>query len=169
MLAQLLWVRGKSNASADVKRQYMIFERPLELSEFDSFGQHNLDLRKLKASFPEASFFNEFRSYGDRFCRLLGVESEMALRLLHKTQSAKNLGDLNTFLRDFMLDKPKTFAVTERLINEFAELNSAHQAVVAARQQVETLSPARDQYQKMQQMSVREFSTARIGEWCERV
>lgn len=33
----------------------------------------------------------------------------MALRLLHKTQSAKNLGDLNTFLRDFMLDKPETF------------------------------------------------------------
>ena len=27
----------------------------------------------------------EFRPYSERFCRLLGIESEMALRLLHKT------------------------------------------------------------------------------------
>ncbi|MBN0624619.1 hypothetical protein JTM26_36545, partial [Pseudomonas aeruginosa] len=75
-------------------------------------------------------------------------ESEMALRLLHKTQSAKNLGDLNTFLRDFMLDKPETFEVADRLVSEFGELNAAHQAVVTAREQVQTLAPAREQYQR---------------------
>lgn len=68
----------------------------------------------------------------------------MALRLLHKTQSAKSLGDLNTFLRDFMLDKPKTFEVADRLVEEFDELNAAHQAVVTARRQVEALVPARE-------------------------
>ena len=70
----------------------------------------------------------------------------MALRLLHKTQSAKNLGDLNTFLRDFMLDKPETFEVADRLVSEFGELNAAHQAVVTAREQVQTLAPARDHH-----------------------
>ncbi|MES9888034.1 MAG: ATP-binding protein, partial [Candidatus Sedimenticola sp. 6PFRAG1] len=75
------------------------------------------------------------------------IENEMALRLLHKTQSAKNLGDLNTFLRDFMLDKPATFEVADRLVSEFDELNAAHQAVVTARQQVETLVPAREKHQ----------------------
>ena len=38
----------------------------------------------------------------------LGIETENALKLLHKTQSAKNLGSLTDFLRDFMLDEPKT-------------------------------------------------------------
>jgi uncharacterized protein YPO0396 len=66
--------------------------------------------------------------------------------LLHKTQSAKNLGDLNTFLRDFMLDRPETFDAAERLVSEFAELNAAHQAVVTAREQVSTLAPARDSH-----------------------
>lgn len=84
----------------------------------------------------------------ERFCRLFGIDNELALRLLHKTQSAKNLGDLNTFLRDFMLDKPTTFEAAERLVNEFGELNTAHQAVLTARDQVQTLVPAREQYQK---------------------
>ena len=72
----------------------------------------------------------KFGTFSERFRRLLDIGSDMALRLLHKTQSAKNLGDLNTFLREFMLDKPKTFDVADRLVGEFGELNEAHQAVV---------------------------------------
>jgi uncharacterized protein YPO0396 len=82
---------------------------------------------------------------------LLGIDSERALRLLHKTQSAKNLGDLNVFLRDFMLDPPETFKVAERLVSEFGELNAAHQAVVAARRQIDTLAPARDAHTELEQ------------------
>ena len=76
----------------------------------------------------------------------------MALRLLHKTQSAKNLGDLNVFLRDFMLDTPKTFDAAERPVSDFAELDGAHRAVVTARRQVETLLPARAYYNDLKEM-----------------
>ena len=147
-LVQVFWLRGNANGSADVKRHYLIVERAFDLRELADFGSSNFDIRKLKAAFPEAFFRDEFRPYGERFCRLLGIESDMALRLLHKTQSAKNLGDLNTFLRDFMLDKPETFAVADRLVSEFGELNAAHQAVVTARDQVQMLVPAREQHQQ---------------------
>ncbi len=96
---------------------------------------------------------DEFRPYCERFRRLLGIEDEMALRLLHKTQSAKNLGDLNTFIRDFMLEKPETFEVADRLVVEFAELNAAHQGVVTARDQVQTLLPARAEYERIQALN----------------
>ncbi len=158
VLVQVFWLRGNANGNTDVKRHYFIFERAVDLHELEDFGRSNLDIRKLKQSFPEAFSREEFRSYSERFCRLLGIESEMALRLLHKTQSAKNLGDLNTFLREFMLDKPETFAVADRLVNEFGELNAAHQAVVTARQQVQTLVPAREQYQLMESL-VRQRNT----------
>ena len=148
VLVQLLWLRGSANGAGDVRRHFMIFDRLFELNELEVFGQSDLDLRKLKQAFANAIHRNEFRPYAERFRRLLGIESEMALRLLHKTQSAKNLGDLNTFLRDFMLDKPKTFEVADRLVSEFDELNAAHQAVVTARRQVETLVPARERYQQ---------------------
>lgn len=148
VLVQLLWLRGNGNGPGDVKRHFLIFDRPFGLEELEIFGQSNLDVRKLKQAFPEVFSRDKFQPYSERFRRLLGVESDMALRLLHKTQSAKNLGDLNVFLREFMLDKPATFDVADRLVSEFDELNAAHQAVVIARRQVETLVPARAQYQQ---------------------
>lgn len=149
VLVRLFWVRGNANGNTDVRVYFLIFERPFDLAELEEFGNSNFDVRKLKQSFPDAYAREEFRPYCERFCRLLGIESEMALRLLHKTQSAKNLGDLNTFLRDFMLDKPETFDVAERLVNEFGELNAAHQAVVTAREQVQLLAPARERHAEL--------------------
>lgn len=148
-LAKLLWIRGNSMAIGDVKRHHIIFERAFDLAELKEF---DLDLRRLKQSLPDGVFFEHFNPYRERFCRHLGIANETALRLLHKTQSAKNLDDLNTFLRDFMLDRPATFDVAAQLVSEFAELKEAHQAVVTAREQVKTLKPAEEQYERMQKI-----------------
>ena len=53
-----------------------------------------------------------------------------------------------------MLDEPETFAVAERLVHEFAELDQAHQTVVTARQQVQLLTEARDKYQHLQTLEL---------------
>ncbi|OLB44957.1 MAG: ATP-binding protein [Ktedonobacter sp. 13_2_20CM_53_11] len=157
VLAQLLWIRGKSTATSDVKRLYLILEREFEIRELDFFPKSEFEVRKIRSALPDAFVKDEFSGYQERFRRLLGIDNELALRLLHKTQSAKNLGDLNIFLRDFMLDTPQTFEIADRLVLEFGELNAAHQAVVAARQQIETLLPARSEFeilvQKRQAMS----------------
>lgn len=144
VLAQLLWVRGKTSQAADVQQVYLVLQQPLDLGALEFFPRSDFDVRRFKHDLPQAFVAREFSAYQERFRGLLGIASERALRLLHKTQSAKNLGDLNTFLRDFMLDAPETFAVADRLVAEFGELNAAHQAVVAARRQIETLAPARD-------------------------
>lgn len=146
-LVELLWIRGSSTTVADLKRHYAIFDRAFDLRELKDF---DLNVRRLKQSHSDGAFFENFEPYRERFGRALGIEKELALRLLHKTQSAKNLGDLNTFLRDFMLDPPATFEAGRRLVTEFAELSEAHQAVVTARQQVEVLKPARQQHQRRQ-------------------
>lgn len=148
-LVRLFWIRGTSSSIQDVRRYFLIFEREVDLGELEEFGA-NLDVRKLKQRHADAFAREEFQPYQERFCRLLGIENEAALRLLHKTQSAKNLGDLNTFLRDFMLDRPETFDVAEQLVSEFGELNAAHTAVVTAREQVQTLKPAREDFDRMQ-------------------
>lgn len=149
-LIHLYWLRGSSNRTADVKRHYMIAERSFDLAtELKEFN--DLDLRKLKQRLEDVIPFKDFKPYSERFCRLLGIESEMALKLLHKTQSAKNLGDLNEFLRDFMLDKPETFDVAQRMVEEFEELDAAHQAVVKVRKQVDVLTPAKEEYQTLEE------------------
>lgn len=146
VLAQVLWVRGKTTLASDVQRQYLVLDRPLDISSLEFFARRDFDVRRFKHELPHAFIAREFSAYQERFRSKLGISSERALRLLHKTQSAKNLGDLNNFLRDFMLDAPETFTVADRLVAEFGELNAAHQAVVAARQQIECLQPAAEAF-----------------------
>lgn len=148
-LIRLFWITGNGSAAADVRKHYMVTERAFDIAaELQGF---DLDLRRLKASLgDDVHHFDTFASYAERFRRLLGIGSEMALKLLHKTQSAKNLGDLNQFLRGFMLDEPETFAAADRLVDDFGELDAAHRAVVVAREQVETLAPARDGFEELQ-------------------
>lgn len=148
VLAELFWVRGKTTANADIRKVYMVFEREFDLRELEFFQKCDFDLRKLKPAFPEAFIREEFSAFQERFRMLLGIDNELALRLLHKAQSAKNLGELNTFLRDFMLEVPKTFELADRLVSEFSELSAAHLAVVAAREQISVLQPAYDTYQE---------------------
>ncbi len=149
-LAQVLWVKGKSTMPTDARRIYLVLERAFELRELEFFAKNDFEVRRFKSELPDAHVHHEFSAYQERFRRALGIENERALRLLHKTQSAKNLGDLNVFMRDFMLDAPATFEIAERLVNEFGELNAAHQAVIAARQQIETLKPARDEHNELE-------------------
>ena len=149
-LVRLLWIRGNGSAADDVKKHFIIAERTFDLAiELDGF---DLDLRRFKQRLTDVHHHDSFNSYAERFRRLLGIgagRGDTALRLLHKTQSAKNLGDLNHFLRDFMLERPETFAVAERLVAEFAELDEAHKAVVTAREQIETLRPARQSHERL--------------------
>ncbi|WP_305806524.1 SbcC/MukB-like Walker B domain-containing protein [Stenotrophomonas sp. YIM B06876] len=146
-LVRLFWIAGNGASAADVRKHYMVAERAFDIAR-DLQG-FDLDLRRLKARLADVHHFDSFAGYAERFRHLLGIGNEMALRLLHKTQSAKNLGDLNAFLRGFMLDEPKTFEAAERLITDFSELDGAHQAVVTARRQVETLLPAREHHARL--------------------
>jgi uncharacterized protein YPO0396 len=146
VLAQILWVKGNSAATGDAKRLYLLLDRPFDVSELEFFAKSEFDARRFKHDLPDATVCQEFSAYQEKFRHMLGIDNERALRLLHKTQSAKNLGDLNVFLRDFMLDTPETFGIAERLVSEFGELNAAHKAVVDARRQIETLTPAREEH-----------------------
>lgn len=150
VLAQVLWVKGNSTSSGDAKRLYLTLEREFDVQELEFFTKNEFDTRRFKHDLSDAKVHSEFSAYQERFRRLLGIDNERALRLLHKTQSAKNLGDLNAFLRDFMLDEPETFDIATSLVNEFGELNEAHQEVVAARKQIQTLTPAREEHMELE-------------------
>lgn len=149
VLAQVLWVKGNSTAPGDAKRVFLTLEREFDVQELEFFAKNEFDARRFKHDLLDAKVHTEFSAYQERFRRLLGIDNERALRLLHKTQSAKNLGDLNVFLRDFMLDEPEVFGIATSLVNEFGELNEAHQEVVAARRQIQTLKPARDEHMEL--------------------
>ncbi len=151
-LIGLFFIKGVSANSNEVKRHYFIADREFDLAK--EFSDFDLDIRKLKQKLPDIFHSEKFKPFSERFRLFLNIDTDMALKLLHKTQSAKNLGDLNEFLRDYMLDEPQTFAVADRMVKEFTELDVAHKTVVMAREQVEILRPAREHYQGLEQVNV---------------
>jgi uncharacterized protein YPO0396 len=150
-LVRIFWITGVSS-TANINMHFLVVDGSFELTELTDFDG---ELRKLRRRLdrPGIRQHDTFASYQEHWCRVMGIEDDSALELLHRTQSTKSLGDLNKFLRDFMLAEPETFEKADRLVEEFGELDEAHRAVVAARRQIETLVPARDAYSKHEQIS----------------
>jgi uncharacterized protein YPO0396 len=143
-LAHVYWIRTASNASRDVGKRYLVAERELDLVELKFFPESQYNARRFKSDLPGVYDTDAFSEYQERFRSRLGIDSEHALKLLHKTQSAKNLGGLTDFLRDFMLDEPRTREMADDLVEQFSKLDNAHNEVVSAGRQIETLGPARE-------------------------
>lgn len=137
------FIRGNSNDDDRVTRRYYVVPHEMDLSELSDFSARNYDWSFIGKKLPQAKHYPRFSPYCEAFRKVFGIEEETVFKLLHKAQSARNLGDLNEFLRKFMLDVPKTFDVADTLVKQFTELYSAHESVVKARNQVEVLSVAK--------------------------
>jgi uncharacterized protein YPO0396 len=138
------WIRTASNSTRDVGKRFLVADRPLDLGELKFFPESRYNARRFKTDLPGVFDTDVFSEYQERFRSRLGIDSEHALKLLHKTQSAKNLGGLTDFLRDFMLDEPRTRVMADDLVEQFGKLDNAHNEVVSAGQQIATLKPARE-------------------------
>lgn len=144
-LVKLFHLKAGENTPADVKDLSLLASTSLSLADLEPFAANGLKMRELKAAFPDATVDAEHSRFARRIARTLGLAGERAALLLHKTQSAKNLGSLDELFRKFMLDEPETFAKADAAVDQFTELNAAHAAVLRARRQVEHLAPLRDQ------------------------
>lgn len=142
-LARLLHLPRGTNASDAVSTLFVAADEPVGLMALQRFAENGIATRQLKAAHPGWLATATYPSFAARLQKRLGLASDQAQRLLHKTQSAKNLTSLDSLLRDFMLDEPDTFDEVARAVDQFGELSAAHASVVDARRQVDALRPLR--------------------------
>ncbi|GHD05726.1 ATP-binding protein [Zhihengliuella salsuginis] len=142
-LVKLFHVKTGGTAPADVKDVGLLSAGPISLPDLEPLAANGIKVRELKSAYPDANVETEHAKFERRFSRALGLSGDRATLLLHKTQSAKNLGSLDELFRKFMLDEPATFAKADAAVEQFTELSAAHEAVLRARRQVEHLAPLR--------------------------
>lgn len=164
-LVHVYWIRTASNATRDVGRRFLVADRALDLSELKFFPESRYNPRRFKTELTGVFDTDVFSEYQERFRARFGIDTEHALKLLHKTQSAKNLGGLTDFLRDFMLDEPRTRAMADDLVEQFGKLDNAHNEVVSAGRQIAALAPAREAnaVRQQRQMKRSELEEIRAG------
>ena len=143
-LVQFFWVKEHEVQVGASNRLFGIVDGDFELEPAARDLNEDLDSRRFKKANPEVKYFDWFEHYCSAFRLRFGMESELPLVLLSKAQSAKNLDDLNDFMRRFVLDEPETFAVADRIVEEHADLKKTHDAAVRVKRQVEILTHAKD-------------------------
>lgn len=142
-LLAIFRLSGGENSRDQVKRFFGIVSGDIDINELSPLLAKSLDTRKIKAAFKDrgATFTKTYSTFADRFRQRLGINSEEAQLLLHRTQSAKSLNNLDQLFRDYMLDEPSTFAKAEDAVAQFEDLRQAYLRVEDVKAQIDTLSP----------------------------
>ena len=145
-LIRLFHLRAGATSPTDLRSMYIMAPGNVDLLTLQPYAKDGIENRRVQQAFPGWDCFSGdgYTGFSARFRRRLGLGSEQAQLLLHKTQSAKNLTNLDSLFRDFMLDEPDTFDLARDTVEQFDELTLAHAAVVDARHQVDMLLPLRE-------------------------
>jgi uncharacterized protein YPO0396 len=138
-VAQVFWMRDSGGGQPD--RFFVIADRALSVTgDFSDFGTDVTALKKrLRAA--GARIHDHFPDYGKDFRRRLGIESEQAMDLFHRTVSMKSVGNLTDFVRSHMLEPFDAATWTRKLVDHFDDLTKAHEAVRKAEAQLTELEP----------------------------
>lgn len=164
-LAQVFWFK---DVLGPPTRFFVGAERDLSIAaNFTGFGSDITQLRKKLLS-DGAEIKNSFPEYGTWFRRRLGIESEQALELFLQTVSMKSVENLTDFVRGHMLEPFDVEMRISALNTHFDDLNRAHDAVLKAKRQVETLTPLVadcDQYARLDER-LNELNQCQKGARC---
>jgi len=156
-LIRLFHLARSTNDASDLKSVFIMAGERVDLLGLQPYVQNGLEQRRIKQAFPAWDVYSNdaYTAFSAKFRRRLGITSEQAQVLLHKTQSAKNLTSLDSLFREFMLDEPQSFQLADETVEQFTELSTAHSAVVDARRQVDALRPLRAHHEELTRLGER--------------
>lgn len=121
-LAQVLWIDKGA-----VRKFFIIADEALKTEYFVRFTRIP-DLKKqLKEN--EVEVFEKFSQYAQSFRRRFGLQSSKALDLFNQTVSIKEIGGLNEFVREHMLEKADLQTKIEELQESYENLTVSHDAI----------------------------------------
>ncbi len=133
------WFTGAETDSGSLKSIYHVYESAFDLSVLNEWASRGFDTRWLRAAYPPENADGP-TAYVRELSKRIGLgTSRTALSLLGKAKAMKNVGDLNLFIRDNMLDEPDTFAAAQKMLAAFTPLNEAYETAYRAHRQDQVL------------------------------
>jgi uncharacterized protein YPO0396 len=133
------WFTGTETDSGSLKSLHHVYEGAFDLSALNEWASRGFDTRWLRAAHPPVNAEGP-TAYMRELAKRIGLgTSRTALSLLGKAKAMKNVGDLNLFIRDNMLDEPATFAAAQKMLAAFTPLNEAYETAYRAHRQDQVL------------------------------
>ncbi len=152
-LAALLWITHAGNALSDLKRNYLVARRNLNLKELlDAFGDG--DPRALKQFLRQdpaiISSDDRFSEYQESYRRLLYMDNPNAPALLARALGLKKIDDLTSLIRELVLEPSNVRDDARKAVNEFTDLVGIHNQLLDARRQQNALAELPEVEQELQ-------------------
>lgn len=108
--------------------------------------------------------YDEFGKYSRDFLKRFGLRSDKALDLFNQTVSIKEIGGLNDFVRQHMLEKTNASEQIAALRENYENLTRAHDAILKAERQIARLEPLLQQAEQHDQLQRRISETEQSAE-----
>ena len=141
-LAQLFWL------SDSVKKFHVVATRPLTIADHFTGFETIANLKKRLRQIEGVTIEDQFNRYSQQFRQLCGLRSDKALDLFNQTVTIKEIGELNDFVRQHMLEKTDAQEKIAQLHEHYENLMLAYQAMQKAEQQLALLRPLADEARK---------------------
>ena len=138
------WFTGTETDGAHLKTMHQLHDGHFDLTALNEWAQRGFDQRWLKNAYPPpmTAYPATETEYTRNLAKRVGLgTSKTALSLLGKAKAMKNVGDLNLFIRENMLDVPGTFDAAATMIGLFEPLNEAFETARRAYEQQQVLDP----------------------------
>ena len=134
-LAQLFWL------SDTVKKFHVVATCPLSIQEHFTQFDTIRELKKRLRQMNDVTIEDQFNRYSQQFRKRLGLRSDKALDLFNQTVTIKEIGQLNAFVRQHMLEKTDAQEKITQLQEHYENLMLAYQAMQKAENQLALLRP----------------------------
>lgn len=133
-LAQFFWFE-----SGDLRKCLVISHNIFSLKALLDQVKTPTDLRANLRQLPHTTIFPSFNEYQDYFVRYMGLRSHKGMDLFNQVSTIKQIGNLNEFVRQNMLEETDMESLLDEFFHTFEDLTLAHQAIINARLQIENL------------------------------
>ncbi|MEN3370235.1 MAG: hypothetical protein V7609_2378 [Verrucomicrobiota bacterium] len=132
-VAQILWIaNGKDEA------HFLIANGEKTIADLQVQGTGRELVKKLRECGWQVC---EGKSYRTEFCERMGIPGDGALQIFNQAIGVKEVGDVNTFLRDHLLAPGEAEdVIRERVVPQFANLDDCWNQIEKAERQIEMLS-----------------------------
>jgi uncharacterized protein YPO0396 len=141
-LAQVFWL------SDGIKKFHVIATCPLTIHDHFTGFATIADLKKRLRQMKGVTVEDQFNRYSRQFRKLFGLRSDKALDLFNQTVTIKEIGELNDFVRQHMLEKTDAQEKIGQLQEHYENLMLAYQAMQRAEHQLALLRPLTDEARK---------------------
>ncbi len=159
-LAQVFWFENDS-----IRKFFVISGKELNIEEHFNQISSIRDLKKRLNTNESTKLYDQFIDYSAAFRKIFGSLSEKALDLFNQTVAIKVIGDLNDFLRNYMLEKLDVNEKISELKKNYVDLTKSYDAIQKAEKQLQQLKPLINEANEFEKLS----SGIRESENCLRV